>query len=266
MIVESCIDSLATAAYATRTERGPTMATWTLHRGDALTTLHTLPTGSADAIITDPPYNSGGLTPAARTTQTARGKYVSGDAKHQLPDFDGDTRDQRGYLAWMSLILGQCLRIARHGAPLLIFCDFRQLPVTSDALQTAGWTWRGIVPWHKPISRPFKGGFKRACEYVLWATNGPVDAARNPVYLPGLYSASQPRGRRRHHITQKPDELMAELVRVCVPAGVVLDPFAGSGSTGVAALATGRSFVGIELSERYADVARTRLADIVPAA
>ncbi|WP_344447723.1 site-specific DNA-methyltransferase, partial [Kitasatospora nipponensis] len=135
----------------------------------------------------------------------------------------------------------------------------RQVPVTSDALQAAGWTWRGIVPWHKPIARPAKGGFKRACEYALWATKGPVDATRNPVYLPGLYSASQPRGTNRRHITQKPDELMAGLIEVVAPGGIVLDPFAGSGSTGVAALTTGRKFVGIEISSDYATVTRERL-------
>lgn len=235
--------------------------TWTLHEGDALIVLDQIPDASVDAVITDPPYNSGGLTPAHRTNQTARGKYVSGDAKHQLADFDGDNRDQRGYFAWLTLILAQCYRATRHGGPLLIFCDYRQLPVTSDALQAAGWTWRGIVPWHKPISRPMKGGFKRACEYILWATKGPVDAARNPVYLPGLYSASQPRGSKRHHITQKPDELMSELIKVCAPEGTVLDPFTGSGSTGVAALTSGRDFVGIELSKAYAHTARERLSE-----
>ncbi|MBZ6259744.1 site-specific DNA-methyltransferase [Streptomyces olivaceus] len=235
------------------------MPDWTLHQGDALTTLTTLPSDSAAATITDPPYNSGGTSTTARTGDTARGKYVSGTAAHALPDFDGDTRDQRGYTLWMTLVLAQCYRITQHGGPLLVFTDFRQLPATSDALQAAGWTWRGIVPWHKPISRPSRGGFKRACEYVLWATKGPVDAARNPVYLPGLFTASQPRGKTRVHITQKPDELMTELVKVCAPEGTVLDPFTGSGSTGVAALTSGRSFVGVELSARIADTARARL-------
>jgi site-specific DNA-methyltransferase (adenine-specific) len=234
------------------------MPTWTMHRGDALTVLHALPTSSADAVITDPPYNSGGLTAAQRTSDTARGKYVSGDAQHQLPDFDGDSRDQRGYLAWLSLVLGQCYRIARAGAPLLVFSDWRQLPITSDAIQAAGWTWRGIVPWHKPISRPAKGGFRRSCEYVLWASKGRVNTDHE-VYLDGWFSASQPRGTKRHHITQKPAELMRDLVQICPPGGTVLDPFAGSGSTGTAALATGRSFVGIELSARYAAVAEERL-------
>jgi site-specific DNA-methyltransferase (adenine-specific) len=187
--------------------------TWSLHRGgEALTVLSGLPDACVDAVITDPPYCSGGVSASSRTTQTARQKYVSGDAQHQLADFSGDQRDQRGYLAWMTLVLTQCLRVTRTGGPLLVFCDWRQLPVTSDALQAAGWIWRGIVPWHKPIARPVRGGFRRACEYALWATNGPVDAARNPVYLPGLFSASQPRGEGRVHITQKPDELMSALV------------------------------------------------------
>jgi site-specific DNA-methyltransferase (adenine-specific) len=61
--------------------------TWTLHHGDALTCLQALPADSIDATITDPPYNSGAATITARISDTARGKYVSGDARHQLPDF-----------------------------------------------------------------------------------------------------------------------------------------------------------------------------------
>ncbi|MBB1258323.1 DNA-methyltransferase [Streptomyces alkaliterrae] len=235
------------------------MSTWTLHRGEALSVLTGLPDGCVDAVITDPPYNSGGVG-AARTSSTARQKYVSSDAKHTLADFDGENRDQRSYLAWMTMLLGQCYRLTRSGGPLLVFTDWRQLPITSDALQAAGWTWRGVVPWHKPNSRPAKGGFRRACEYILWATRGPVDAARNPVYLPGLMSVSQPSGSKRVHITQKPLELMRELVQICAPGGTVLDPFAGSGSTGVAALESGREFVGVEMSEHYHRVAHERLS------
>ncbi|WP_037605826.1 DNA-methyltransferase [Streptacidiphilus rugosus] len=235
------------------------MTAWTLHQADALTTLTALPSGSVDATITDPPYNSGGRTPNDRTGASARDKYVSGDAKHQLPDFAGESRDQRGYLAWMTLILTQCLRATTTGGPLLLFTDWRQLNVNSDALQAAGWIWRGVVPWNKPIARPTPGGFRRSCEYILWASNGPVDATRNPIYLPGLFTCSQPRGNQRHHITQKPDELMDELVKICAPGGTVLDPFAGSGSTGVAALRSGRAFVGMEITEQYAAVARARL-------
>jgi site-specific DNA-methyltransferase (adenine-specific) len=237
------------------------MSGYTLHRGDALLLLPTLPAGCVHAVITDPPYNSGGRTPNDRTGASALRKYVSGDAASaQLPDFAGDSRDQRGYIAWMSLILANCLAATVDGAPLLVFSDWRQIPANSDALQAAGWIWRGIIPWHKPIARPMRGGFRRSCEYVLWATNGPVDGAANPVYLDGIVRGSQPR-KGRVHITQKPLEVMRELVQVCVPGGVVLDPFAGSGTTGVAALMEGRGFLGIEQSRRYHTTAERRLRE-----
>lgn len=238
------------------------MSTWTVHDGDALAVLPTITTDSVDLVLTDPPYNSGGRTNAERGLQTARGKYVSGDAGHQLTDFPGDNRDQRSYAYWLTLVLIECLRASRTGASLLVFTDFRQLPATSDALQAAGWTWRGIIPWHKPIARPQRDGFRRECEYILWGSNGQPYRHAEPIYLPGLVRGSQPRGRDRVHITQKPLDVLSELCRVCPPGGTVLDPFAGSGSTGLAALAAGLSFVGVELTEHYAEVARQRLTEV----
>lgn len=233
---------------------------WNLHTGDALSVLPTLPTGSADALITDPPYNSGGRTPSERRRASARDKYVSSDAQHDLADFAGENRDQRGYLAWLALLLAEGLRLTRPGGSALVFTDWAQLPTTSDALQAAGWTWRGIIPWHKPLSRPQKDGFKRECEYVLWASHGEPYRHAPTIYLPGYLRASQPRGAKRKHITQKPAEIMRELVKIAPAGGTVLDPCAGSGSTGEAALLEGRRFVGIEISEHYADIARDRLA------
>ncbi|MFE9684164.1 DNA-methyltransferase [Streptomyces sp. NPDC006285] len=236
------------------------MPAWTLHTGDSLTVLGTLTT-PVDAVICDPPYNSGGLTSAQRRGDTARGKYVSGDAQHQLPDFDGDNRDQRGYTYWLTLVLAETYRLARPGASSLVFTDWAQLPATSDALQAAGWTWRGIVPWHKPISRPVKNGFRRQCEYVLWGTRGEPYRHAPTVYLPGFLSGSQPRGVARQHITQKPLTVMRQLVQITPPDGLVLDPFTGSGTTGEACLLEGRSFLGIEQSPQIAEAARSRLAN-----
>lgn len=231
-----------------------------MYQGDALLILPTLAEASVDAVITDPPYNSGGRSAPERTGAKAVDKYVSGDAASALlGDFAGECRDQRSYTRWLSVVLAECLRTAVPGAPLLVFSDWRQLPATSDALQMGGWTWRGVIPWYKPIARPCRGGFRRNCEYVLWATNGPIDDARNPVYLEGWLTGSQPRGNKRRHITAKPVEVMRQLIKVCAPGGVVLDPFAGSGTTGVAAQMEGRAFIGIEETSHYAAVARERL-------
>lgn len=238
-----------------------TNTTWTIHQGDALTVLPTLPTGTIDALITDPPYNSGGRTPKERRSATARTKYVSSDAQHDLADFAGDNRDQRGYLAWLTLLLSEGLRLTRPGGSTLVFTDWAQLPTTSDALQAAGWTWRGIIPWHKSISRPQKDGFKRECEYVLWGSHGEPYRHMPTIYLPGYLRAAQPRGSKRKHITQKPIEVMRELVKIAPAGGTILDPCAGSGSTGVAALTEGRRFTGIEVTDHYAQIARDRLTE-----
>ncbi|CAM5571271.1 Methyltransferase OS=Streptomyces aurantiogriseus OX=66870 GN=GCM10010251_60030 PE=3 SV=1 [Streptomyces aurantiogriseus] len=98
---------------------------------------------------------------------------------------------------------------------------------------------------------------------IVWASNGAIDAARNPVYLPGLYSASQPSGAKRQHITQKPVEVMRELVKIAPSDGTVLDFCAGSGSTGVAALLEGRDFIGVEKTQHYASIAADRLSETV---
>ncbi|MFJ3282473.1 DNA-methyltransferase [Streptomyces halstedii] len=235
------------------------MPDWTLCRGDALTLLPTLDT-LVDAVICDPPYNSGGRTNAERRAQGARDKYVSGDAQHALLDFDGDTRDQRGYTHWLGLVLAGAYQLTRPGGSSLVFTDWAQLPATSDALQAAGWTWRGIIPWRKPISRPVKNGFRRECEYVLWGSRGDPLRHAPTIYLPGWLEGSQPRGKARIHITQKPVDVMRQLVRIAPEGGVILDPFAGSGTTGVAALQEGRRFVGIEQSAAYAATAEERLA------
>ncbi|MGW3185723.1 DNA-methyltransferase [Kitasatospora sp. NPDC001119] len=237
------------------------MTDYTLLRGDALTLLSGLPTGAADCVICDPPYNSGGRTTQERVGRSAKAKYTTAGSKNQLRDFPGENKDQRSYGFWLSQLLAEAYRLTTDGGTAAVFTDWRQLPVTTDALQAGGWTWRGIVPWYKPAARPQKGRFTQNTEFVVWGSKGAMDGDRNPVYLKGLLEGSQPSGSKRRHITQKPVGMMRDLVKICPPGGTVLDFTAGSGSTGVAAILEGRSFLGIELTEHYADIAEERLAE-----
>jgi site-specific DNA-methyltransferase (adenine-specific) len=230
---------------------------YTLHRGDALTVLKTLPAESFHAVITDPPYNSGGRTSAERTSRPARAKYVTSNSAHDLASFPGENRDQRSYCRWLTELLTECYRASVEHAVACVFTDWRQEPTSTDALQMAGWTWQGTMPWIKPASRPRRGGFKQSSEFIVWGVKGSLDNTRE-LYLPGDYTASQPR-KGRVHITQKPVDVMRSLVQICPEGGTVLDPFTGSGTTGVAALREGRDFVGIELSDHYAVLAQERL-------
>ena len=231
----------------------------TLYHGDALAVLAALPSASVDAIITDPPYSSGGMVRGDRV-QDVHTKYVNTDSAsgNALAAFTGDSRDSRAYGYWVALWTAEAMRVARPGGIGALFTDWRQLPTTTDAIQAGGWVWRGIVPWHKPAGRPVQGRWANSCEYIVWGSNGPRDLmALDGKALPGFYQANAPRD--RDHITQKPLDVMRELMRIVPEGGTVLDPFMGSGTTGVAALMEGRKFVGVEMVEHYADVARRRI-------
>lgn len=239
-----------------------------LYEGDALLMLRELDTGLADALITDPPYSSGGMVRGDRV-QGVHLKYVNSDSENQaLPGFPGDTRDQRSYTYWCTLWLSEALRVVKPGGIAAVFCDWRQLPTMSDALQAAGFVWRGIAVWCKPNGRRVQGRYANNNEYIIWGTHGPRPLDIIPNAPGGHFLINTPR--QRVHITQKPIELMRELIHITPAGGVVLDPFTGSGTTGLAALAEGRAFVGIELDPHWCTTAAHRLeqanADELPSA
>ncbi|MDR3100773.1 MAG: site-specific DNA-methyltransferase [Paraburkholderia sp.] len=227
----------------------------TLYCGDALGILPRL--ADVDAVLTDPPYSSGGQYASDRKADT-RTKYVStGSSAMALPDFLGDNRDQRAFYFWSTLWSGAALRASKPGAVCCVFSDWRQLPVSTDYLQAGGWTWRGIVPWVKTSARPQMGRFTAQCEYVVWGSNGQLPTDRGVGVLPGFYEYQSPQP--RVHITQKPLGLMADLLEVAPADSLILDPFMGSGTTGVAAVQKGHRFIGIEWSPVIFDVACRRL-------
>lgn len=81
--------------------------------------------------------------------------------------------------------------------------------------------------------------------------------------MPGLYSYSNVAAQKRSHQTEKPVELMKDLLQIVPEGARVLDIFMGSGSTGVACVATGREFVGVELSQYYYNVAKERINNAI---
>ena len=108
---------------------------WEIIQGDALQLLPNFAPGTFDAVITDPPYASGGRTQAEKNKSTAK-KYSSmGD--HAPPPFDGDSKDQRSWTRWAAEWLGDARKLCKPGAPVCMFIDWRQLPAASDALQWA---------------------------------------------------------------------------------------------------------------------------------
>ena len=145
----------------------------------------------------------------------------------------------------------------KPGAPICLFIDWRQLPSMTDALQWAGWTWRGIAVWDKPSGRPQRGRFRQQAEFIVWGSNGKMPLERNVGCLPGVFRQANPAN--RIHVTEKPLQLMRDVVQICEPGGRILDPFAGSGTTILAAVQEGYEAVGIELTDAYFQLGTQRV-------
>jgi site-specific DNA-methyltransferase (adenine-specific) len=245
----------------------------TLYRGDCIEVLQALP-GQFDALITDPPYSSGGMTRSDRTNQTTLAKYVqtgSAQGAEHNTDFTGDNRDSRSWGFWVSFWLSLVQERMKPGGYALCFTDWRQLPMLTDAFQAGGLVWRGLVPWDKTESSraPHTGYFRHQCEYIVWGSNGALPVSAHGGPWPGLIRERVDH-RQKLHMTGKPVHLMSELVKCVAPGGTILDPFMGSASTGVAALQNGHRFIGIEKSAHYFDIACKRMetairGDLLPA-
>ncbi len=224
-----------------------------IHQGDVLSVLRELPSDSHDALVTDPPYSSGGATPQQRRADPATKYNLKTDELRQ--GFSGDGRDQLGYQYWLTLWLAECRRIVHPGGVACVFTDWRQIPVLAAAFQAADWILRGVAVWDKTqAARPQKGRFRAQAEFIVWGSKGRMSA--DGPCLPGV--GSHPASNKVYHITEKPIKLMDCILEI-VPSGRVLDPFLGSGSTAMAAQQRGLMWTGIEASEHYCEVARRRV-------
>lgn len=233
----------------------------TIYHGDCFGVLHDL--GGVGAVVTDPPYSSGGAFRGDRMASTLT-KYVSSDSAAQKTSigFTGDNRDQRAFMAWCSLWLNAARVASVEGATIACFIDWRQLPTMTDAIQAGGWVWRGVGAWSKKFGRPRAGGFSGACEFLVWGTNGPL--IEHQAYPAGVFECSAPPTAKRKHITQKPEAVMAWAMGNVAPDALVLDPFMGSGSTLVTAKDTGRRAIGVDIEERNCEIAARRLQQMLP--
>ncbi|KAB8140794.1 site-specific DNA-methyltransferase [Chloroflexia bacterium SDU3-3] len=239
---------------------GPALAAptpWAMLHGEALALLRELPTGLADALITDEPYSSGGMMRSDRTA-APNDKYAT---RMDYQAYSGDNRDARSWAYWCTLWLSEALRVVKPGGYVLLFCDWRQLPLTTDVFQGAGAIWRGIIPWDKGLAAraPHTGYVRHQCEYIVWGTVGPVGQADGRGPFPGCYHIPVDVAEKEHQ-AGKPVALMRRLARMVPPNGVILDCFAGSASTGAGALLEGRRFLGIEREAAFVATSEARLA------
>lgn len=118
-----------------------------------------------------------------------------------------------------------------------------------------------MAQWDKGNCRPQKGRFRQQTENILWGSNGALPIDRPVPCLPGVFTYPNVSGKERRHQTQKPLELMRQIVRICVPGGCILDPFMGSGTTLLAAELEGYDAIGFELNEAIFRSAQERMKE-----
>jgi len=224
-----------------------------LYHGDSFWLLPFL--SGCGGLLTDPPYSSGGMLRGDRM-QSAKTKYVLSQIQADRPDFTGDNRDQRSFGVWCGLWLDLARKACEIGSPFGCFIDWRQLPTLTDAVQVAGWVWRGTCAWCKPNARPMPGRFAHSVENMVWGSNGPMPEQK--VYPQGFFVQMPPSGKNKNHIAEKPVDMLKWALTIFPTDKPILDPFAGSGSTLIACRLTGRKSIGIELDEKFCELIAKR--------
>ena len=225
---------------------------WCVVEGDNATVLPGLPDKSVAHVITDPPYEAESHQ-KGRRIMNPRTKEVRNAAIVTFAQLDEATRTRIG---------SEVARLATRW--MLIFCQIEGAMLWRDSLGKDARYIRTMV-WVKPNGQPQLTGDRPGVGYeCITVGHGPGASrwngggSRGWVEYPVEANFSR---EPRVHETQKPLDLMLRLVELFTdPGEIILDPFCGSGTTGVAALRLGRRFIGIEKDAKYARVAQDRLA------
>ena len=217
---------------------------WAVVRGDCLDVLRELPAGSVDAVVTDPPYGE-------RTHAGARSRTVGANSR-ALIDFAPITSAQ------LADYLRACLAISRRW--VVSFCHWQH----AAELESAGLPLVRLGVWVKTNPMPQLTGDRPGTGWESIAILHAPGAKRwNGRGRPAVWTCGTSRWGNfgpSNHPAEKPIPLLCQLLSDFTDTGeLVLDPFAGSGTTGVACLHTGRRFIGVEIDPAYHAIAVERL-------
>jgi modification methylase len=245
--------------------------------GDCVAEMLRLPPASIDLVFADPPYNLQLEGALSRPDQSlVDGVDDAWDKFADFAEYDAFTRD------WLSAVR----RLMKPAATIVVIGSYHNIFRVGAILQDLGFWILNDIVWRKANPMPnFRGRrFTNAHETMIWAARGPEAKAytfnyetlkagnedvqvRSDWFLPICTGAERLKNEdgRKTHPTQKPEALLQRVLLAASNAGdLVLDPFFGSGTTGVAARRLGRSFIGVERDPAYAEAARTRIDAVEP--
>lgn len=231
-----------------------------LINGDCIESMGLIDDGSVDLLLTDPPYNLGLFMQGRATNlKQMRNNYFGAAGWDNLSADD--------WAESMDAFFEEASRTLRKGGALIVFMAVIKLETLIGLAQKHGFYYKTTGSWHKlnPMPRNMNLHFINSTESWVYFINGARTGTFNNggKALHDFYETSvTPKSEKAFgkHPTQKPVELMDYFVRTLTnPGDMVLDPFMGSGSTGVSALRLGREFTGVELNKDYFDIAAKRM-------
>ena len=223
-----------------------------IYHADCRDVLPLLEPGSVDLVLTDPPYSSG--------TRRDADRQVRGAMLREFADedwFTHDTMTSWGYSWFIRSVMTDLRSRLAPGAHVYVFSDWRQTPNVYGMLEATGYRVNNCLVWAKKHFG-MGGWWRNQHENIVFASHGKpadmLDKGRGTVLtVPGMSPES------RVHPTEKPLELLVRIL-TAVPGSLILDPFMGSGTTLRAAKDLGRKAIGIEIEERYCEIAAKRMA------
>ena len=221
-----------------------------LFHGEAISVIKDLPSESVNHLITDPPYN----------ISRENNFKTMGRAGIDFGEWDRDF----DLTCWIK----DCIRGIKKGGNIVIFNDWKNLSYIVEELEKNNCEIKDLIRWEKtnPMPRNRDRRFIVDYEVAVWAVkkgdkwtfNRISDTYERPLLKYPITPKSEKQ--MGAHPTQKPISVMEWLIiRLTNENDVVIDPFMGSGSTGIACLNTNRRFIGIELDENYFNIAQKRL-------
>ena len=217
-----------------------------LMQGDCLELMRDLPNDSIDLVVTDPPYS---MTHRGRS---CRPNYMKDNMGDSL--FIGDIPDAH---SWMQEIY----RVLRQGTHFYTFCNIKDLREYLNAANDVGFKLQNIITMIKDTKMPNRWYLKYT-ESILMFRKGPAKPINNMTSRDYIHVVMPKAKDGKLHITEKPLNLIEMLVlNSSNPQDTVLDPFMGGGTTGVAAVKAGRSFIGVEIDVDYFNIAQRRIQE-----
>ncbi|MDN7145281.1 DNA methyltransferase [Liquorilactobacillus mali] len=210
-----------------------------LQQGDCLELMKNIPDESVDMVLTDPPY---GMAFQSRY-RTSMYEKIKGDQN----------------LDWLDDFVEEIFRVSKNNTAHYMFCSYHHIDIFKQAIQKR-FNVKNIITWVKNNTSmgDLKGDFAPKTEFIIFFQKGRrlINGKRDSNVFE--YNKT----RNELHPTQKPVDMVEYMLsKFSDEGGVILDPFMGSGTTGVAATNLDRSFIGYEIDEDYFKIAEQRISE-----